>query len=723
MIKRLKPYLGVGLALWLGCGAMVAAQDNFYIELRGPESSDSKQLVPPAQNTSNDSPLTAPTATQTPQPSTTSAAPPPVMSPGRYGPIRSTDTLWAIAARNTTAPTTVQQTMVALYHLNSQAFVRGNINHLQRGAQLRLPTQTQATQRSASEAEREFRQLSRQGSRNVTRAAQTNAPTTPAPQATAPKPEVKSTETSTQQAEPSTTKGATPPKAPQKVAEPVVPSAPVAAAPPSTDNATGLSEPKAATPVESKTADSPISPAQSEETALNRLQLQLMDELREQVSMSNEQLAALADNNQALRQRLTQLTAEVEQLKNGRSTSEQGAEPFSADEKPVEEEGWLKDLLNNPINLALILMLPALLLLALFTLWWRNRERRDLAEQEQELSESSAILEEENNDFEDLFSSETDEELDPMLGEIPNELELAPEDDPEEDVDEDAFARFLEEQQLQEEQENQQASEEGEQQAPDSDPLFEDVEEGAQAASSDSQIEDADEVLIDDTTSSDADNEQPMSNDDLDDIFASAESASAIDSPEAPTDTENVADIDLESVAEKADSVTEEPLSSDTETAVEDERDNDTAETLADSLFADGAPAAALDDSESFAPPVTETAAVDELLADESSAKDDYVSVEQLMDEAEAADGVTAERERKLDLELDDYADVIGQGEGVDIDADEGGIGAQLDLARAYIEIDDIDSARDLLNEALEQGNEAQQRDASKLLQRLDKRG
>ena len=56
--------------------------------------------------------------------------------------------------------------------------------------------------------------------------------------------------------------------------------------------------------------------------------------------------------------------------------------------------------------------------------------------------------------------------------------------------------------------------------------------------------------------------------------------------------------------------------------------------------------------------------------------------------------------------------------EGVDVDAD-GGVGAKLDLARAYIEIDDKPSAIDLLNEVMEQGSGEQKSEAEKLLKRL----
>ncbi|MFD1008134.1 FimV/HubP family polar landmark protein [Oceanisphaera ostreae] len=664
-MKQLRPYLGAGLALWLGYSATAAAQGEFYIELRGPESADATRLnsaQPPADSAAGNQPTAQPATA-----SANTAAAPSAISAGRYGPIRSTDTLWAIAARNTRAPITVQQTMVALYHLNAQAFVRGNINYLQRGAQLRLPTDTQATQRSAGEAQIEFSRLSRQGSRRVTRAATAPSaekttqiaqvtkpavpavPASPAPQVAKPAPQAQVAEKTTPVAAPSAPMAAQPPGT-------------ISQTQPETPLAYGLSEPKAA-PASVERPMSAPSPSQVEDSALTRLQLQLMDELREQVAMSNEQLTALADNNQAMRQRLTQLTAEVEDLKTSRSTTGFAVEDIQAGEEKTKPQGWLSELLNNPLNLALILILPALLLLALFTLWWRNRERRDLAEQEQELSETSAMLEDERDDFEDLFGAADD--TDPMLDDELKDIQL------EQDVDEDAFTRFLEEQQLQEEQENVRQQETAEQPVPidfDDDALFED------------------ETPL---TESDGDR---VSNDDLDDVFADTASEQALPEDASPLE-------DTNSIDEPDDTFVT--------------TDDNTAETLANSVFADSP----LGD-DTFADEPEDSAPADIPLA-----KEDYVSVDQLMAEAEAADGSVSERERKLDLELDDYADVIGQGDGVDIDADEGGIGAQLDLARAYIEIDDVDSARDLLNEAIERGNEAQQRDAQKLLQRLDKRG
>ena len=55
---------------------------------------------------------------------------------------------------------------------------------------------------------------------------------------------------------------------------------------------------------------------------------------------------------------------------------------------------------------------------------------------------------------------------------------------------------------------------------------------------------------------------------------------------------------------------------------------------------------------------------------------------------------------------------------GIDID-DDGGVGAKLDLARAYLEIDDKASAKELLLEVQSQGSNEQIKEAEKLLSRI----
>jgi pilus assembly protein FimV len=51
------------------------------------------------------------------------------------------------------------------------------------------------------------------------------------------------------------------------------------------------------------------------------------------------------------------------------------------------------------------------------------------------------------------------------------------------------------------------------------------------------------------------------------------------------------------------------------------------------------------------------------------------------------------------------------------VDGDE--IGTKLDLARAYVDMGDVDGARDILEEVLQDGTEVQVQEASELLRDL----
>jgi len=60
---------------------------------------------------------------------------------GEYGPVRSGETLWAIANNwSQQSSANVNQAMVAIVRLNPEDFVNGDINRMNRGAILRLPT-------------------------------------------------------------------------------------------------------------------------------------------------------------------------------------------------------------------------------------------------------------------------------------------------------------------------------------------------------------------------------------------------------------------------------------------------------------------------------------------------------------------------------------------------------------------------------------------------------
>lgn len=74
-------------------------------------------------------------------------------TPGEYGPVKSSDTLWKVAQRvRPDGSVSVHQTMVALLRANPDAFISGDMNRLKRGSVLRVPAASSIAQISQSEA-------------------------------------------------------------------------------------------------------------------------------------------------------------------------------------------------------------------------------------------------------------------------------------------------------------------------------------------------------------------------------------------------------------------------------------------------------------------------------------------------------------------------------------------------------------------------------------------
>lgn len=88
--------------------------------------------------------------------------------------------------------------------------------------------------------------------------------------------------------------------------------------------------------------------------------------------------------------------------------------------------------------------------------------------------------------------------------------------------------------------------------------------------------------------------------------------------------------------------------------------------------------------------------------AEHNFADDDFVEIDNLLASAGNQPEDT-ERFNKLnvDVGLEDYADIIGEHERRDVDAEDNGYSARLDLVRAYKEIDDNESAELLIDEIL----------------------
>ncbi|WP_169629321.1 FimV/HubP family polar landmark protein [Ferrimonas kyonanensis] len=99
---------------------------------------------------------------------------------------------------------------------------------------------------------------------------------------------------------------------------------------------------------------------------------------------------------------------------------------------------------------------------------------------------------------------------------------------------------------------------------------------------------------------------------------------------------------------------------------------------------------------------------------------EEFIDIDKLLDESHSEEA-PVEPYNGLDLDIGDpdLTSLIGEQSGVDVDDEVSGYSAKLDLARAYIEIDDKDSAKALLREVIEKGASAQQGEAQELLDRL----
>ncbi|QSX39560.1 FimV/HubP family polar landmark protein [Shewanella cyperi] len=98
-----------------------------------------------------------------------------------------------------------------------------------------------------------------------------------------------------------------------------------------------------------------------------------------------------------------------------------------------------------------------------------------------------------------------------------------------------------------------------------------------------------------------------------------------------------------------------------------------------------------------------------------------FIDIDRLLNEASESE---AELEPypalDVDMDLGEMDSLLGNTSMIDVDDEENSVNAKLDLARAYIEIDDKDSARALLREVEIDGNARQKDEAAALLAEID---
>ncbi|MCH1930741.1 pilus assembly protein FimV [Shewanella sp. A25] len=95
-----------------------------------------------------------------------------------------------------------------------------------------------------------------------------------------------------------------------------------------------------------------------------------------------------------------------------------------------------------------------------------------------------------------------------------------------------------------------------------------------------------------------------------------------------------------------------------------------------------------------------------------------FIDIEKLLSDADQ-DATESDLYPEVDVEMSDVGALIGDAAMIDVDDEENSVNAKLDLARAYIEIEDKDSAKALLKEVQIDGNERQQDEAGRLLKEL----
>ncbi|WP_338367151.1 FimV/HubP family polar landmark protein, partial [uncultured Pseudoalteromonas sp.] len=106
--------------------------------------------------------------------------------------------------------------------------------------------------------------------------------------------------------------------------------------------------------------------------------------------------------------------------------------------------------------------------------------------------------------------------------------------------------------------------------------------------------------------------------------------------------------------------------------------------------------------------------------SDPQTTTDDFVDIDALLEQSD--DSVLEHEpydEVNMDVGLSDFDSLLAGDNPTDVDLESGGYSAKLDLARAYIEIDDFDSALKVIEEVIESGPEDVQEEAQSLKAKL----
>ena len=474
----------------------------------------------------------------------------------------------------------------------------------------------------------------------------------------------------------------------------------------------------------------------------------------------------LTKSNGQLESQVTQLTQDVAQLKallTSQASAAQAASPAAISspseaqsaEPAANEEGFWSQLVSTPLNLGLLIALPFLLALALVSLWLMARSKRDQAARDLEDAESAEMMMAQGDShFDHLLAADMvamsdlpdldqqDETVQPqpeiVLSErkepaftIPTSFALNESAKATSSMDSELVPE-LSESDLDLSVPTEQSQSEPAWPADFNEPLDESEflsELGVSETQSQPVVSD---VVVAESHPLEPDavaaepfvprEEVNLSNDELEALFDSADELE--DEPFAPvdgsqSDAELVASLESESEELESDDVA---LDASLEELSHELEHRGVAHAEPQRAAEEDAPVADWYNEEPIVDLSAPVAAddIDALLAQSASvSQPSFKAIDELLAEAEES----SEKEEpyqglSLDVGLDDFPEVLPTGEGVDVDLDSE-LGAKLDLARAYLEIDDKASAVELLNEVLASGSSVQQDEAQRLLKRL----
>jgi pilus assembly protein FimV len=102
------------------------------------------------------------------------------------------------------------------------------------------------------------------------------------------------------------------------------------------------------------------------------------------------------------------------------------------------------------------------------------------------------------------------------------------------------------------------------------------------------------------------------------------------------------------------------------------------------------------------------------------TAESDYLDIDDLLEESDEADAdVEPYQNADMDVGLGDFEDLLAGEDSLDVDMESQGFSAKLDLARAYLEINDSESALKVIDEVISNGPPEVQDEAQALKQQL----